>query len=253
MVIATHEMGFAREVADEVCFLQDGRIVERGRPSRSSARRSRRDPALPGAADQPVAQACAPRWTSPASSATARPVGECHQQPAGARRSRHRCRCPAPNGPACRAARRGSGRRRESPGRAPPASVPGSPADAPAWARSSAASRPSVAARSRSSAGSCSSAERDVDADAEHRPALLRASLDKDARDLAPVDQDVIRPLQLRLGTDQLGHRDAGGQRQQRPAARPRGSPQEHSSGRPGRRAPGRGPGARDPRSARPP
>jgi polar amino acid transport system ATP-binding protein len=32
MLIATHEMGFAREVADEVCYLQDGRIVERGSP-----------------------------------------------------------------------------------------------------------------------------------------------------------------------------------------------------------------------------
>ena len=30
MVIATHEMGFAREVADEVCFLHEGRIHERG-------------------------------------------------------------------------------------------------------------------------------------------------------------------------------------------------------------------------------
>ncbi len=32
MVFATHEMGFAREVADEVCFLHDGLIVERGNP-----------------------------------------------------------------------------------------------------------------------------------------------------------------------------------------------------------------------------
>jgi polar amino acid transport system ATP-binding protein len=32
MLIATHEMGFAREVADQVCYLQDGRIVERGLP-----------------------------------------------------------------------------------------------------------------------------------------------------------------------------------------------------------------------------
>jgi polar amino acid transport system ATP-binding protein len=32
MLIATHEMGFAREVADFVCYLQDGRIVERGTP-----------------------------------------------------------------------------------------------------------------------------------------------------------------------------------------------------------------------------
>jgi polar amino acid transport system ATP-binding protein len=34
MVIATHEMSFAREVADEVCFLHEGRIVESGPPAR---------------------------------------------------------------------------------------------------------------------------------------------------------------------------------------------------------------------------
>ncbi|HEY5143731.1 MAG TPA: amino acid ABC transporter ATP-binding protein [Solirubrobacteraceae bacterium] len=34
MLIATHEMGFAREVANEVCFLHDGQIVERGDPER---------------------------------------------------------------------------------------------------------------------------------------------------------------------------------------------------------------------------
>ncbi len=34
MVIATHEMSFAREVADEVAFLHDGRIVEQGPPAR---------------------------------------------------------------------------------------------------------------------------------------------------------------------------------------------------------------------------
>jgi polar amino acid transport system ATP-binding protein len=34
MLIATHEMGFARDVADEICFLHDGRIVERGDPER---------------------------------------------------------------------------------------------------------------------------------------------------------------------------------------------------------------------------
>jgi len=32
MLIATHEMGFAREVADQICYLQDGRIIERGTP-----------------------------------------------------------------------------------------------------------------------------------------------------------------------------------------------------------------------------
>ena len=32
MLLNTHEMGFARDVADQVCFLHDGRIHERGRP-----------------------------------------------------------------------------------------------------------------------------------------------------------------------------------------------------------------------------
>ena len=34
MIIATHEMGFARDVADEVCFLHEGVVVERGDPDR---------------------------------------------------------------------------------------------------------------------------------------------------------------------------------------------------------------------------
>ena len=32
MVIVTHEMGFAREVADEVVFMDEGTIVEQGPP-----------------------------------------------------------------------------------------------------------------------------------------------------------------------------------------------------------------------------
>jgi polar amino acid transport system ATP-binding protein len=32
MILATHEMGFAREVADKVCFLDAGRICEEGPP-----------------------------------------------------------------------------------------------------------------------------------------------------------------------------------------------------------------------------
>ena len=32
MVIVTHEMGFARDSADRVCFLDAGRIVEQGPP-----------------------------------------------------------------------------------------------------------------------------------------------------------------------------------------------------------------------------
>jgi polar amino acid transport system ATP-binding protein len=34
MLIATHEMSFARDVADEICFLHEGRIAERGAPER---------------------------------------------------------------------------------------------------------------------------------------------------------------------------------------------------------------------------
>ena len=33
MVIATHEMGFARDIANRVCFLDGGRILEEGAPS----------------------------------------------------------------------------------------------------------------------------------------------------------------------------------------------------------------------------
>jgi len=32
MILATHEMGFAREIADTVCFLDDGVLLERGTP-----------------------------------------------------------------------------------------------------------------------------------------------------------------------------------------------------------------------------
>jgi polar amino acid transport system ATP-binding protein len=34
MIIATHEMGFARDVARRVCFLYEGRILEEGSPDR---------------------------------------------------------------------------------------------------------------------------------------------------------------------------------------------------------------------------
>ncbi|WP_405110820.1 amino acid ABC transporter ATP-binding protein [Micromonospora sp. NBC_01405] len=34
MVLATHEMSFAREVADQVCFLDGGRVIETGPPER---------------------------------------------------------------------------------------------------------------------------------------------------------------------------------------------------------------------------
>jgi polar amino acid transport system ATP-binding protein len=34
MLIATHEMGFARDIADRICFLEAGRILEQGPPSK---------------------------------------------------------------------------------------------------------------------------------------------------------------------------------------------------------------------------
>jgi polar amino acid transport system ATP-binding protein len=33
MIVVTHEMGFAREVADEVVFMDDGLVVEAGPPA----------------------------------------------------------------------------------------------------------------------------------------------------------------------------------------------------------------------------
>lgn len=33
MILATHEMGFARDVADQVCFLHEGRVLEQGPPA----------------------------------------------------------------------------------------------------------------------------------------------------------------------------------------------------------------------------
>ena len=42
MLIATHEMGFARDIANRVCFLDDGQILEQGTPRRSSPVRESR-------------------------------------------------------------------------------------------------------------------------------------------------------------------------------------------------------------------
>ena len=33
MLIATHEMGFARDIANRVCFLEEGRIIEQAPPA----------------------------------------------------------------------------------------------------------------------------------------------------------------------------------------------------------------------------
>ena len=36
MVVVTHEMGFAREVADELVFMDGGVVVEHGKPARGA-------------------------------------------------------------------------------------------------------------------------------------------------------------------------------------------------------------------------
>ena len=49
MIIATHEMGFARDIAHRVCFLDGGRIVEEGPPQADVQRATRgADAAVPG-------------------------------------------------------------------------------------------------------------------------------------------------------------------------------------------------------------
>jgi polar amino acid transport system ATP-binding protein len=46
MLLATHEMGFAREVASKVCFLHEGVVHERGRQNRFSVRLARSAPVV---------------------------------------------------------------------------------------------------------------------------------------------------------------------------------------------------------------
>ena len=48
MLIATHEMGFARDIANRVCFLDEGRILEQGPPAQIfSEPREAADPPVP--------------------------------------------------------------------------------------------------------------------------------------------------------------------------------------------------------------
>ena len=65
MVLATHEMSFAREVATSVCFLDDGRILEQGPPAQLLvAPRAGAHPAVPAPRPSPV------RVSKPACSGT---------------------------------------------------------------------------------------------------------------------------------------------------------------------------------------
>ena len=56
MVIATHEMGFARQIADRVCFLFEGVILEQGPPEQiSGSPREERTQAFSSASSRPAA------------------------------------------------------------------------------------------------------------------------------------------------------------------------------------------------------
>ena len=76
-------------------------------------------------------------------------------------------------------------------------------------------------ARRAASGGRSSHADRDVDADAEHHPALLRAALGEDAGDLAAAEQDVVGPLDRgACAPTTSATATARGERQQRAARR---------------------------------
>jgi ABC-type polar amino acid transport system ATPase subunit len=48
MIVVTHEMGFARSVADAVCFMGEGRILESAPPGEFfAAPKNRKDPGVP--------------------------------------------------------------------------------------------------------------------------------------------------------------------------------------------------------------
>src|SRR5437588_6675362 len=75
--------------------------------------------------------------------------------------------------------------------------------------------------------------ERHVETDAEHRPALLRATFDQDPGHLSPVDLDVVGPLYERAVTRHLGGGHARGQWQQpRRIAQQQRAQQRPSGGR---------------------
>ncbi|MEZ5260309.1 MAG: hypothetical protein R2755_00685 [Acidimicrobiales bacterium] len=52
MVLATHEMAFAREISDLVCFLDGGRIVERYAAAALRRPAARPDQSVPGPGDR---------------------------------------------------------------------------------------------------------------------------------------------------------------------------------------------------------
>ena len=191
----------------------------------------------------------ATRCTSPASSATV-PASVCDQEPAAAVDAGAHA---PPAGPAHRPPEQRIARPHRVDHSSPASAAthaPGAPAAADSVGSIASGSSPSVPAVSRSSAGKSSMPHRHVEPDPDHRPALLRTPLDQDPGDLAPVDQHVVGPLDLRAGPDA----PRPPPRRRPAAARPGGSRTTHrAQQRPARPAPSTsGPGARGRPTARP-
>ena len=148
------------------------------------------------------------RWTSPASSTVSPPSSRRTRRP-----PRSAMPAPVPS-PAAQTTRRPSSASRSR--RASRVSSAAS-RDSSAASRSrqhASGAMPSVAAwQLRRQVGRV---DVRVDADPEHGPALGGASLDEHSRHLAPVEQDVVRPLHARVRACDVGDREARAQRQQR-------------------------------------
>ena len=72
MIIATHEMGFARDIANRVCFLDRGAILEEGPPAQIFRAPRGADPPVPPAGDRgrPAVGVTAAGWRQAATNAS---------------------------------------------------------------------------------------------------------------------------------------------------------------------------------------
>ena len=82
MLVVTHEMGFARDVADDVVFMDNGAIVERSPPDGCFSRRRRR-------ARAPSSSGCSNAKAAPAAGADRSTVKTSRVAPRLGIRSRH--------------------------------------------------------------------------------------------------------------------------------------------------------------------
>ena len=99
MIVVTHEMGFAREVADNVVFMDDGIVVESGRPGDvlvNPQARADEDVPVEGSVDARARAALRPRPNDqPSRNAQAASTGTWRCRPGS-------CRCPSRRRPCTR-------------------------------------------------------------------------------------------------------------------------------------------------------